>query len=138
VACRYATYTRLIPTDHQGYAMKDQHSSVATPSAYTDNADVANFINGSVVASTGDRKQAVYNPSTGSVARQVVLSTVEDVQTAVAAAKAAAPAWADTPPVRRARIINRFLGLMNDNIDTMAAMITAEHGKVFTDAQGEV
>ncbi|NYT46054.1 CoA-acylating methylmalonate-semialdehyde dehydrogenase [Pollutimonas thiosulfatoxidans] len=118
--------------------MKDQHSSVATPSAYTDNADVANFINGSVVASTGDRKQAVYNPSTGSVARQVVLSTVEDVQTAVAAAKAAAPAWADTPPVRRARIINRFLGLMNDNIDTMAAMITAEHGKVFTDAQGEV
>src|SRR5690554_7953270 len=118
--------------------MKDQHSSAATPLAYTDNADVVNFINGSAVASTGDRKQAVYNPSTGSVTRQVVLSTVEDVQTAVAAAKAAAPAWADTPPVRRARIINRFLGLMNDNIDTMAAMITAEHGKVFTDAQGEV
>jgi malonate-semialdehyde dehydrogenase (acetylating) / methylmalonate-semialdehyde dehydrogenase len=56
----------------------------------------------------------------------------------VAAAQAAFPAWADTPPIRRARVLNAFLGLLNQHKDTLAAMITAEHGKVFTDAQGEV
>ncbi|MFZ4649675.1 MAG: CoA-acylating methylmalonate-semialdehyde dehydrogenase, partial [Rubrivivax sp.] len=50
----------------------------------------------------------------------------------------AQPAWADTPPIRRARVINAFLALLNQHRDTLAAMITAEHGKVFTDAQGEV
>ena len=80
----------------------------------------------------------VYNPATGAVARQVALASAEDVNAAVAAAKAAFPAWADTPPIRRARVLNKFLELMNQHRDTLAAMITAEHGKVFTDAQGEV
>ena len=53
-------------------------------------------------------------------------------------AKAALPAWADTPPIRRARVLSTFLDLLNQHRDTLAAMITAEHGKVFTDAQGEV
>jgi malonate-semialdehyde dehydrogenase (acetylating)/methylmalonate-semialdehyde dehydrogenase len=52
--------------------------------------------------------------------------------------KAAFPAWADTPPIRRARVMFKFLELLNQHRDTLAAMITAEHGKVFTDAQGEV
>jgi len=56
----------------------------------------------------------------------------------VAAAKAAFPAWADAPPLRRARVMFKFLELLNQHKDTLAAMITAEHGKVFTDAQGEV
>jgi malonate-semialdehyde dehydrogenase (acetylating)/methylmalonate-semialdehyde dehydrogenase len=56
----------------------------------------------------------------------------------VAAAQAAFPAWADTPPIRRARVMFKFLELLNQHRDTLAAMITAEHGKVFTDAQGEV
>jgi malonate-semialdehyde dehydrogenase (acetylating)/methylmalonate-semialdehyde dehydrogenase len=56
----------------------------------------------------------------------------------VASAQAAFPAWADTPPLRRARVMFKFLELMNQHRDTLAAMITAEHGKVFTDAQGEV
>ena len=56
----------------------------------------------------------------------------------MAAASAAFPAWADTPPIRRARVLYKFLELMNQHRDTIAAMITAEHGKVFTDAQGEV
>jgi malonate-semialdehyde dehydrogenase (acetylating)/methylmalonate-semialdehyde dehydrogenase len=80
----------------------------------------------------------VWNPSTGAVARQVALASIDEVNTAVAAAKAAFPAWADMPPIRRARIMNTFLGLLNQHRDTLAAMITAEHGKVFTDAQGEV
>ncbi|NGM88035.1 CoA-acylating methylmalonate-semialdehyde dehydrogenase [Parapusillimonas sp. SGNA-6] len=122
--------------------MKDQAAASAvaqrTPAPYTDTADVVNFVNGQRVPSRGDRKQDVFNPSRGAVARQVVLSTPEDVEAAVAAARAAFPAWADTPPVRRARILNRFLQLMNEHTDELAAMITAEHGKVFTDAQGEV
>ncbi len=122
--------------------MKDQHANAASPinkqAAYTDSGDVVNFIGGQAVASGGGRKQDVFNPSTGAVCRQVALSTLDDVNTAVAAAKAASHAWADTSPVRRARIMNTFLRLMNENTDIMAAMITAEHGKVFTDAQGEV
>ena len=113
-------------------------SSLATQPAHTDSADVVNYINGKPQGTSSGRKQDVYNPSTGKVARQVVLSSIDDVNAAVASAKAAAPAWADTPPVRRARIMNKFLQLMNQHTDELAAMITAEHGKVFTDAQGEV
>src|SRR4029079_3242329 len=61
-----------------------------------------------------------------------------EVDAAVAAAKAAQPAWGDTPPLRRARVMQAFLNLLNRERDTLAAMITAEHGKVFSDAQGEV
>ncbi len=122
--------------------MKDQVTSSATriaeQAAYVDRGDVVNFINGQLADSRSGRKQDVFNPSLGTAARQVVLSSVEDVNAAVAAAKAASHAWADTAPVRRARIMNKFLQLMNEHTDELAAMITAEHGKVFTDAQGEV
>ncbi|NYT77393.1 CoA-acylating methylmalonate-semialdehyde dehydrogenase [Alcaligenaceae bacterium] len=120
--------------------MKDQVSTdtLAAQPRYTDSSDIVNFINGELATSRSERKQDVFNPSTGEVARKVVLSTAEDLNAAVAAAKAAAPAWADTPPVRRARIMNRFLALMAEHTDEMAAMISAEHGKVFTDAQGEI
>ena len=57
---------------------------------------------------------------------------------AVAAAKAAFPAWSNTPPLRRARVMFKFLELLNQRRDDLARIITAEHGKVFTDAQGEV
>ncbi|MEN9417475.1 MAG: methylmalonate-semialdehyde dehydrogenase MmsA, partial [Pseudomonadota bacterium] len=70
--------------------------------------------------------------------RQVALASVEEVNAAVASAKAAFPAWSETPPIRRARVMNNFLVLMNQHRDELAAMITAEHGKVFTDAIGEV
>jgi malonate-semialdehyde dehydrogenase (acetylating)/methylmalonate-semialdehyde dehydrogenase len=106
--------------------------------AHASAADVAHFINGRAVAGTSGRHQAVYNPTTGAVARQVVLASADEVTAAVAAAQAAFSGWADTPPIRRARVMFKFLELMNLHRDTLAAMITAEHGKVFTDAQGEV
>ena len=68
----------------------------------------------------------------------VALASAADVDAAVASAQAAFPAWADTPPIRRARVMFRFLELLNQNKDKLAHMITAEHGKVFADAQGEV
>jgi malonate-semialdehyde dehydrogenase (acetylating)/methylmalonate-semialdehyde dehydrogenase len=111
---------------------------MGAPEAFTATTEVGHFIAGRAVAGTSGRKQAVYNPATGAVARQVALASEAEVNAAVAAAKAAFPAWADTPPIRRARVMNKFLELMNQHRDTLAAMITAEHGKVFTDAQGEV
>jgi malonate-semialdehyde dehydrogenase (acetylating)/methylmalonate-semialdehyde dehydrogenase len=113
-------------------------ASEAFAAAFSSVTDVPHWIAGARSAGTGTRSQPVYNPTTGAVARQVLLASESDVDLAVAAAVAAQPAWADTPPIRRARVLNQFLALMNQHRDTLAAMITAEHGKVFTDAQGEV
>ncbi len=113
-------------------------SNVKTPIAYTEGGQLGHYINGSRVASASARTQDVFNPATGAAARTVALGSVDEAGTAVAAAAAAFPAWADTPPIRRARVMQRFLQLMNEHRDTLAAMITAEHGKVFSDAQGEV
>ena len=110
---------------------------MATPVAYTATHDIGHWIDGRAVAGASGRQQAVYHPASGRVARQVALASVDEVAAAVASAKAAAPGWGETPPIRRARILNNFLQLLNQHRDTLAAMITAEHGKVFTDAQGE-
>ena len=106
--------------------------------AFSSTTEVGHYIDGRAVASSSGRRQPVWNPATGTVARQVALASVDEVSAAVVSAKAAFPAWSDMPPIRRARIMNRFLALLNEHRDTLAAMITAEHGKVFTDAQGEV
>ena len=99
---------------------------------------IAHFISGQTTAGTSTRVQDVFNPATGEVTGRVSLANVQDVAKAVASAQAAFPAWADTPPLRRARVMFKYLELLNQNRDTLARMITAEHGKVFTDAQGEV
>ena len=101
-------------------------------------AIIQHFINGRVVESTSGRSQDVFNPATGAVSARVVLASVEEVNLAVAAASAAAPAWAATAPLKRARIMMRFKELMEKNHDELAAAITREHGKVFSDAKGEV
>ncbi len=111
---------------------------MGAPEAFTATTDVGHWIGGRRVPGSSGRQQAVWHPATGRVARQVALASAEEVGAAVAAAKAAAPAWGDLAPVRRARVLNAFLQLLNQHRDTLAAMITAEHGKVFTDAQGEV
>jgi malonate-semialdehyde dehydrogenase (acetylating) / methylmalonate-semialdehyde dehydrogenase len=99
---------------------------------------IQNYVAGQRVGSAGGKTQSVTNPATGAVTGEVVLSTTADVDAAVAAAAAAFPAWADVPPIRRARVMNKFLGLMNDHKDELARAITNEHGKVFSDARGEV
>jgi malonate-semialdehyde dehydrogenase (acetylating) / methylmalonate-semialdehyde dehydrogenase len=111
---------------------------MSTIESFTASNEVGHYVGGRKVVGTSGRRQGVYNPASGVVARQVALADTGEVAAAVAAAKAAFPAWADTSPIRRARVLNKFLHLMNQRRDTLAAMITAEHGKVFTDAQGEV
>ena len=99
---------------------------------------IHHFINGQRSEGTSGASQDVFNPATGQVTGRVALASVADVDTAVQAAQAAFPAWADTPPIRRARVMFKFLELLNTHKDALAEAITKEHGKVFTDAQGEV
>ena len=111
---------------------------MGAPETFTATTDVGHFIAGSVMSGNSPRRQDVFNPATGQAMRKVVLGSVDDVRVAVTAAQAAFPGWSNTPPLRRARVLNNFLALMNQHRDTLAAIITAEHGKVFSDAQGEV
>ena len=99
---------------------------------------IQHFINGQVTAGESLNAQDVFNPATGRATGRVSLASSKDVNTAVEAAQAAFPAWADTPPIRRARVMFKFLELLNVHKDELAEAITKEHGKVFTDAQGEV
>ena len=103
---------------------------------------IGHYISGQPVAgntiTVQSRAQEVFNPATGAVTGSVDLADPAVVDAAVAAAQAAFPAWSDTPPLRRSRVMFKFLELLNANKDKLAHMITAEHGKVFTDAQGEV
>jgi malonate-semialdehyde dehydrogenase (acetylating) / methylmalonate-semialdehyde dehydrogenase len=103
--------------------------------------NIDHFISGRTaanVAGAQGRSQPVTNPATGAVTGRVALASAADVDAAVAAAQAAFPAWGDAAPLKRARIMFKFLELLNLHKDDLARMITAEHGKVFTDAQGEV
>jgi malonate-semialdehyde dehydrogenase (acetylating)/methylmalonate-semialdehyde dehydrogenase len=89
-------------------------------------------------AHPGDgRTQDVFNPATGQAVRQVALASRETVEAAITAAQAAFPAWRNTPPLKRARIMFRFKELLEQNQDKVAALITEEHGKVLHDALGE-
>jgi len=99
---------------------------------------IGHFIQGQVRPGGNARVQDVSNPATGAVSGRVALANAADVAAAVTAAQAAFPAWADTPPIRRARVMFKFLELVNQHKDELARLITSEHGKVFTDAQGEV
>ncbi len=101
-------------------------------------ASIPHYINGQMSAGQSGLSQEVFNPATGRVSGRVALAGGADVEAAVAAAQAAFPAWADTPPIRRARVMFKFLQLLGEHKDELAEAITKEHGKVFTDARGEV
>ncbi|WP_442808338.1 CoA-acylating methylmalonate-semialdehyde dehydrogenase [Trinickia soli] len=105
---------------------------------YNDTADVTHYINGERMRGQSERTQRIFNPATGDSPRRLLLGEQADVDAAVSSAKAAFPKWSNTPPIRRARVMLKFLELMNQHRDELAAIITSEHGKVFSDAQGEV
>ncbi len=100
--------------------------------------EIGHHIGGRNAPGRSARSQDVFNPATGAVTGRVALANAAEVDAAVSAAKAAFPAWGDTPPIRRARVMFKFLELLNQRKDKLAHLITAEHGKVFTDARGEV
>lgn len=98
---------------------------------------VQHLINGELV-SKGERTADVFNPSTGQAVRKVELASRATVQQAIDAAKAAFPAWRNTPPAKRAQVMFRFKQLLEQNEAKIAQMISEEHGKTLEDAAGEL
>ena len=96
------------------------------------------FIGGSEVASETERYGDVFNPATGKVQARVPMATAAEVDAAVAAAAKAFPAWAITPPIKRARCLFRLKALLDEHAHELADILTSEHGKVTEDAYGEV
>ncbi|WP_415155636.1 CoA-acylating methylmalonate-semialdehyde dehydrogenase [Maritalea sp.] len=99
---------------------------------------IGHFISNQAIAGTSGNAKDVFNPSTGEISGQVALAGRGEVDVAVAAAKAAWPAWSKTPALRRARILDRFKSILWERLDDLARAISNEHGKTFDDAQGEV
>ena len=99
---------------------------------------IQNFIAGKLCHPANADKLSVTNPATGEITGEVALSSAAEVDQAVQAAKTAIVKWATTPPLRRARVMFRFLELLQQNHNRLAEAITKEHGKTFEDAKGEV
>jgi malonate-semialdehyde dehydrogenase (acetylating) / methylmalonate-semialdehyde dehydrogenase len=95
------------------------------------------WINGRPLAPAG-RAGEVFNPATGQVTKRVPFCDEGVIDKAVQAAAAALPGWRDTPPLRRARVMQRFLELLQKNQKALAAIVTEEHGKTLPDAMGSV
>jgi malonate-semialdehyde dehydrogenase (acetylating)/methylmalonate-semialdehyde dehydrogenase len=100
--------------------------------------EIPHFVGGRQLSGRSDRFGDVYNPASGGVSGKVPLASVAEVHAAVEAAAAAFPSWAATPPHLRARVLFRFRDLVEREGDRLAAIITAEHGKVLSDAKGEL
>ena len=99
---------------------------------------VGHFIGGKHVAGTSGRKQPIYNPATGEVQGEVSLASADELNAAVENAKAAQAKWAATNPQRRARVFMKFVALLNDNMDSLAEILSREHGKTIEDAKGDL
>ena len=100
--------------------------------------EVGHFIGGKVVKGTSGRQGDVFNPNTGEVQAKVALASKADVEAAIANAAAAQPEWAATNPQRRARVMIKFLELIQHEYDDLARLLSSEHGKVFADAKGDI
>ena len=100
--------------------------------------ELTHWINGQHVKGSSGRFGDVYNPATGEMVSQVPLASQGELAAAVEAAKSAWPDWAQTPPLSRARIMFKYKALIEENADELAAIITAEHGKVLSDAHGSL
>ncbi|MBC7618700.1 MAG: CoA-acylating methylmalonate-semialdehyde dehydrogenase [Candidatus Saccharibacteria bacterium] len=98
---------------------------------------VGHLIGGKSIT-TGERSQDVFNPATGQAEKRVLLASKATVQDAIANAQAAFPQWRNTPPLKRARVMGKLKVLLEEHAEELCAMITAEHGKVLSDAMGEL
>ncbi|MBX3093001.1 MAG: CoA-acylating methylmalonate-semialdehyde dehydrogenase [Cryobacterium sp.] len=99
---------------------------------------VNHWINNTTVEGNSDRTAPVYNPATGKVTKEVRLGSVDDVNAAVAAAKAAQHGWAETSLAKRQAILFNYRNLLVERREALAAILTSEHGKVISDALGEI
>jgi malonate-semialdehyde dehydrogenase (acetylating)/methylmalonate-semialdehyde dehydrogenase len=100
--------------------------------------DIGHFIGGKTVKGKSGRFGDVFNPNTGEVQAKVALATKAEVEEAIANAEQAQPAWAATNPQRRARVLFKFLDLVAKEADSLARLLSSEHGKTFPDAKGDI
>ena len=110
-------------------------TTIAAPLA---TVDLGHFIAGRDVAGRSGRRGKVHDPATGALRGHVAFASDSETQAAISAAAAALPAWSATPPLQRARVLFRFKALLDAHLDELARLITLEHGKVLSDARGEV
>ena len=99
---------------------------------------LTHFINGELVEGKSNNYSKVYNPTTGEVIAEVPIATAEETREAIAAAKAAFPAWRDLSVAKRAEVLMRFRFLLTENMDQLLDIICTESGKTLEDARGEV
>ncbi|KKB77834.1 methylmalonate-semialdehyde dehydrogenase [Devosia soli] len=99
---------------------------------------IENAVGGKRYTSTSTRRVPVFNPATGEQSAELPLSTLSELNEAVASAKKAQVAWGNTPPMKRARVMFKFKALLDQYADDLAREISKEHGKVHDDALGEV
>ena len=100
--------------------------------------DIGHFIGGKEVKGASGRAGDVFNPNTGEVQAKVAFASKAEVSQAIANAAAAQPAWAATNPQRRARVMFKFLDLVQREYDSLAELLSAEHGKTFADSKGDI
>jgi malonate-semialdehyde dehydrogenase (acetylating) / methylmalonate-semialdehyde dehydrogenase len=100
--------------------------------------EIGHFVGGSEVKGASGRQGDVFNPNTGEVQAKVALAAKPEVEKAIANAQAAFPAWAATNPQRRARVMFKFLELIQGEYDDLARLLSSEHGKTFADAKGDI
>jgi malonate-semialdehyde dehydrogenase (acetylating)/methylmalonate-semialdehyde dehydrogenase len=100
--------------------------------------EIGHFIGGKNVKGTSGRTAEVFQPMTGEVIAKVALASKAEVHAAVENAKAAQPAWANTNPQRRARVLFKFLELMQRDHNQLAELLAREHGKTIADAKGDI
>jgi malonate-semialdehyde dehydrogenase (acetylating)/methylmalonate-semialdehyde dehydrogenase len=100
--------------------------------------EIGHFIDGKAVGGGSRRHADVFNPNTGEVQAHVALASGAEVDAAVASAAAAQPGWAATNPQRRARVMFKFLELVHREFDSLAALLSSEHGKTIPDSRGDI
>ena len=100
--------------------------------------ELMHFIGGKAVAGQSGRFADVFDPNIGEVQARVPLASAAEVAAAIANAEAAQPAWAATNPQRRARVLMRFVELLNTHMDELARLLSSEHGKTVPDAKGDI
>ena len=100
--------------------------------------EIGHFIGGKAVKGSSGRFGDVFDPNTGEVQAKVALAKHSEVEHAIANAQAAQPAWAATNPQRRARVMFKFLELVQKEFDALAQLLSSEHGKTIPDARGDI
>jgi malonate-semialdehyde dehydrogenase (acetylating) / methylmalonate-semialdehyde dehydrogenase len=100
--------------------------------------EIGHFVGGKEVKGASGRTGDIFNPNTGEIQAKVALAAKAEVEQVIANAEAAQPAWAATNPQRRARVMFKFLELIQKDVENLAKLLSSEHGKTLADSKGDI